>query len=393
MKVLLIGFVICFLLTYMTNMKLEKVGIVALLFMGIVAYYFDPYIANEKYRFYTDLVRFFNELKIIRESKISNAILSNIYPFNFEYSGLVVNNIFLFLISKSNNFHLLPLFSCVINYGTIFITIGKIIKNESTNKHIKGMCIAIIFLVIDYTSIICNIRNPFVFTIGLCLLYWDIVEKKSSFFCIIIYILLIFVHPVAIIILLFRLIAIVLNKYTNKIFELGIIIAITLIPILMNTIINIKSTNQYIGMVFNKINAYGGAQSDLQQYGTTSLFWITVCKCCLFAIGLIIIRIYGTKQKYIKFIQLGNISLCCCIGSYFLNIHMFYRMSYLITVFLLLIIPIVYSSINNFYYINNHNEKMRIIYYIFTVFVDFVILINFYYYYCTLNYQMLNLGG
>jgi hypothetical protein len=391
MIVILSGLLISLFLVSFLKVKFKYVAIMNIVLLTLVAYLFDPQIALIKHGFYTDLVRIFNELRIIKDYTFKDAFLCLAYPFNSEYSGLWLNNIIMFLCSKSNKFNLLSCFSSIVSYSVLFLTLNRVLDYCKQKRVIRIFSIIMVFCLTDYVSVICNIRNPIALFIDICVLYWDLVERKNTLLCFSVYILMIFIHPMTILVLLLRISLYFCNNFVFK--ALGVVIGISMLsfPFIGKYIIS-KFSNAYIASLGNKIIAYGGAQEDLQSYGNNTLLFITIYSAVALFFSIKVISKYNSDIRFNKFVQICFIILCIFAGSYYCSIHLFYRVGTMVSLCLLLISPIALVTLKEKY--GDINKKRNFItgYSLYFLLICGLCLVNFLYKFGTVNYQMLNLG-
>ena len=163
-------------------------------FLSLVGLLFDPYIAQSN-GVYTDLVRFFNELQLIKTYNLGDVLSSSVEPFKSLYSGMFVNNIIMFLVSKTGNLHLLPFLSVLAFYSILYIQLYKESKRNRLNKYSVLIILWLVYALINITSPMDNIRNPFTSLVGSILLYNNLINDLSIMNAGIGYIIIFFIHP------------------------------------------------------------------------------------------------------------------------------------------------------------------------------------------------------
>ncbi|PGT89046.1 EpsG family protein [Bacillus sp. AFS040349] len=164
-----------------------------------------------------DLYKHYQVLEAIRISGIE--VVSN---HNY-YDSLPIFRIYFYLISFLQYNGFLPAITVFITYALTFKTIYKLGIRYNVSK--LGMLLAMLFFVgtFNYLGLLSGIRNMLAFSVFAYFLYIDLVEKKNSLFCWLIYILLCFFHSSTVVLVLFRLLLYLYNKFTGKIINIVLI--------------------------------------------------------------------------------------------------------------------------------------------------------------------------
>ena len=165
--------------------------------IAIVAYSYNPVGAP-------DLVRYFEML-----DKSSNMTLAQVNE--YFHDGLVIKNSIFWFFGHLGDNHLLPAFSVGVVYGVATYITCDLAENYEVTKWIP-VILLYQFMVLPLISITNNIRNIFAFSLIILATYLDSVKKKRNIWVLALYILPCFVHTSGVILIFFRVLAIVAKK-------------------------------------------------------------------------------------------------------------------------------------------------------------------------------------
>lgn len=257
-----IGMIFVVLGLYKDRKKSTHYSLMFALFFAALAYWFIP---NHE----MDLTRYFLQLSIYKNLSWSNFI-TVILPRN----TLFIQEIMFFLISKTNNFHLLP---AIVIFITYFLTF-YMITNYSNRKSIESKkMMGIIFFIVcvlPFPSLVSNIRNILAFVLFIYAVYRDLEEKKRNFLTYSLYLIPIFIHISAVALLIARLLLPVYNKSNRKAIIAGVIMSTTFLTGIVSNFIqnSFLGDNRIISAFFNKANNYvNNTESGYAQYLEKSL--------------------------------------------------------------------------------------------------------------------------
>lgn len=331
---IVLGFTLIFSVFLMVIYKKKHfkfIYIAILLMLTLIAFYFNPIKAYHIKGNYTDLFRFFNVLDNTR-------FLGYDYLLNHsDYSSLFIARWYVYILSLFEDNRIFTGVTCLLEYGLIFYTINNFSKKNHSSKLSIILCVMFFLLTIDFLMNITNVRTPLVFSIYFFCIYREFIEARKNKFYILIYFLLCFLHPIAMVLLIFRVVVIFYNKHTEKLintilltWSIGYYAIIPGLSILIN--------NPYINQVSTKLNYYENINENIEILLILSTF-IKIILC------YIMVRYFRKEIKvelvynYKKFYNLAQMFIFFTLGSYF-QYHMFLRFSTLLTYFIIIFIQI-----------------------------------------------------
>lgn len=180
----------------------------------MVAYSYQPHGSS-------DLTRY---LEYISESKGLTLFQVN----QLFDDSLYIKNFFFWLAALINNPHLIPAITTTIVYGvTWYITCDSAeIKGNITSLPIvlllQTMCL-------QFVTIINNVRNVSAFSLVVLAAYLELVKKRRSILIYILYVIPIFIHPSALVLVIFRVVLIL-----PQIVMILLVVVMILFPMLLN---------------------------------------------------------------------------------------------------------------------------------------------------------------
>lgn len=298
MTVLFIGY------KFIKNDPIKKeynyiIWLVFTLALGIIAYNTIPSV-------YDDLFRHYEELQRMRYGGI--AYLSDptqaVYNINF-----IINYIYYF-IAMIGNYKLLPFILTIVTYAIFFIVSIKIMEKLKCNYSTWGFFLVLFFTMVSVRLVTSGLRNWFAFSIIYIAVYRDYFNQKKDIFTLILYILPMFIHSSAVIILAIR----ILSIENIRRFKLYYIIPFW--SLLSGVISNIFMVipNEFIYSLGEKIQTYLGFEMfDIRFLVTQTIFVI-----CITVINIVIFKdklnTDENLDKYLYFVQnLSLFSLGCVI--------------------------------------------------------------------------------
>lgn len=319
--------------------------------LSILAFNFNPIKAFLDNGNYTDLFRFYNVMDNTR------SLGWNYISQHNDYSSLFVARIYVYLISLLNNNGFLAAITCFILYSVIFFVIYRFSKKINSNKNTIILVTCLFLLSINFRSGITNIRNPLVFCIFFMILYFDLIESKNKKACFITYILLCFLHQIAILLFGLRLILIFYGKKNNKLINIIILLWGIIYKYLIEFIYKLTSI-EYFKALVNKANYYNSVQ-EIREVPLMIIAILTI----IFSMMILIYFNYRCndiiKSKYNNIFNYFNMLVLLNIGS-INNYHMFLRLGtlliYLDMIFLMIIFGSKYSIISN---VSNNYKLIR----------------------------------
>ncbi len=204
----------CLLIAF-TNIKCKNILRLYLLLLGGMGFFYLPYITADLYRIYETMqwyatfsFREFYETLVVSSSVPSSRIL-------------------FWLIGKTGIVELLPFISAIVSYSLIFYTLEKSRKQFHITR--QNFAIALFFLMSGsiYISVIGGIRMMLALSMIFFCFYRETVEKKKNpILHIPLYIIAVFMHDMALIVLAIRILASVFDKRKSPAKKLFILLGI-----------------------------------------------------------------------------------------------------------------------------------------------------------------------
>ena len=361
--------------------------------LSIVGLLFNPYLAQSN-GVYTDLVRFFNELQLIKNYSFNEVITSSVEPFKTLYPGLLVNNVIMFLVAKTTNLHLLPFLSVLVFYSLLYIQIYSECKKFKLNKYKILLILWLVYALINVTNPMCNIRNPIASLVGAILLYNNLVNDSSLLLTSIGYIIIFFIHPSSIIFPIINLVVKISNKWTKYVLAASIfgfsIFSYQISSVLLNEI----PGGSILFGVISRLNAYSGGQADLINYGTTFqkiMVWLTA----ILAIYVLYLFNKKTSSKFAKFNNACVLFITIFLASSVFSVHVFFRFGFILSIFTLIMLPNVLKNSSENLINDGHvmSTRISLSYFSLYILMGVTIVMNLGWYFGTLAYRSINLGG
>lgn len=327
-------------------LKFVYIGLIGML--AIIAFNFDPIKAYYIKGNYTDLVRFYDALNHTR-----------IYGYNYlinhsDYSSLFIARWYVYILSFFEKNGIFAVVTCLLEYGLILYTINNFSKKNNSSKLSVVLSTLFFLLTIDYVMNVANVRTPLVFSIYFFCIYKEFIEYKRSKLFLLVYVLLCFLHPIAIVLLMFRIIIIFYNKYTSKVINI-ILLSWSLIYNFLLPLLAKISTSQYISQLSAKLNYYDNSKENIEVI--LILFSIIKIILCYLMLKYFIKKIrFDVVNKYKSFYNLANILTFFTLGSYF-QYHMFLRLPVLLTFFLSIFIQFDFGNVKNLKYEEEYDVR------------------------------------
>lgn len=320
--ILIVAFVLSF--TTITKYKYFYVIIVTIL-LSLLAALFNPIAAFENGN-YTDLYRFFKTLDAIKELPFKNDV--SIFQ---EYNNIPVMKVILFLISRVQINQLLPFIACAIFYGVTGVFIVKISMRYKISSKMTALIFLMFVCAFNYTMVVSNIRCPVGDAIFMLTLYYDILKKPRTKLYLLGYLICWGIHPMFIMFTGLRILLLLVNKITDRILYLLVLVyggVIAYVIDFINRFSNIEFFD-YLSMKLDYYVNYWNKSNELLLV-MTGLLQIAVLGFLLFILRRKIKK-NTTEEKFYKF---SIIFMLFSIGSYW-NFVIFQRCTwfllYLIT--------------------------------------------------------------
>lgn len=341
---------------------------------GILAVIGYGFIPNQN----SDLFRYFIMLDYMKLNDFGYTIKNS--------NGLFLQDTIFYLISQTNNYHLLPAISSLFTYWCVFYIISYHARRERMSQKIPIIFMIIFVLALGFQVPFSMIRNGWAFSMFFLAIYMDLVLKKKKLITLPLYILPLFLHHSIFVLILLRIVLPVFKK-TNKILSILLLILYPLgIGIFLSFFERIAQLNSYLYAFYYKLNytsqrlndeftigysiQNGDIVNTLRKLGTTSIL-VTILILTLLAINYIYkknpmsfreYRDYYTFLIILSFFSLSSLSYVIVFDRYAMSI-----------LFICSPVFITYWKLIK----KDFNNKMKSLYFIF--FVSFILIYSFIY--------------
>lgn len=170
-----------------------------------------------------DLTNYFDQVLSI------NVRLLKYLSLDVDY--LYIRDILFYFVNKTGNVHILPFIVGFIIYGIVFYVLFDMVDRSNKKFNVcEVFMLSIISIgVVSPLSIILNVRCILAYVIISFAIYRDLIQKKKDLLTLVMYVLPIFLHSSAIVVLLVRFLSFIVSKLTY----ISVAIAF-LIPTLIN---------------------------------------------------------------------------------------------------------------------------------------------------------------
>ena len=306
-----------------TTKQLYFLFILSALSLGFIAYGTFP---NEG----SDLSRYYIEIENMRHRGLE-------YVFNdFLYKNTILTNVFFYLISLTNNNHLLPFFSTILTFSIFSYVVIKVTKRYNIKISVLSIFILSFLAIIFLRPILTGVRQHLALSIMLLAVFKDFNENKRDFKTILLYILPLLIHTGTIPIIIIR----ILYLFKGKFYKIRYLLLgwTFLIPFLSIIFLN---TNNYLSETFEKLLGY-----QYSDYPDMRLFIILILILLLI---LYLVKTVSKEKKnlqdfkledYTKFYILLLIFTVGCIDIH----HLFSRM---LSFCIYMLLPILFLFYKN----------------------------------------------
>jgi len=230
--------------------KLKFYLILYLFFLCVMAYFYIPSSSADLAR-YVDAMNYYASLNW---SHLSELLLNSNAPIQILY---------FYGIGKLGNDHLLPAITAFLFYGNIFFILYKSSKTFHLNN--KAVALSLLFFMVagKFVEAISIIRSSIAFSLVALCCYNEIVEHRSILKDIPFYIIAVFIHPAAMVLVLIRILFLLfqkekkLSKKILHLFFFGLIVLFLY-----------RYGQDYLNVVYNKAETYlnGDVYSYIWEY-------------------------------------------------------------------------------------------------------------------------------
>lgn len=363
---------------------------VFVIFLSTIAYFFDPIKAYEVNGNYTDLYRFWEDMKEFQNSGWNSENMQT------SYENIIVVKILVYLVARTGNFNLLAALSSFLTYGSFAILLILVKKRFNVQNKVLIILFFIFIALINFKVTITNVRMPIGMGFFSLALFLD-VFNHNRIGSIVLYVVSCFIHMVFPVFILLRVLSIIAFKTKSLI----MIIILCLIAIFSTISIqnisyfldNFKST-EYFAHLLNKIEFY--TSEDMVNYIEVPALITYISKMVLLCITLVYSykNIFSNNDKKIfkEFYIFTLLFLCFTIGSvwsYYLFNRLTNFMCYLIVLWIAMLnkreSKIEVSD--NFMFGPELTLTYRITY--FNITLTLILIFNLAYYFISYQYRVL----
>ncbi|MBR5239722.1 MAG: EpsG family protein [Clostridia bacterium] len=281
----------CLLIAF-TNIKCKNILRLYLLLLGGMGFFYLPYITADLYRTY-DFMRWYATFSF-----------PDFYETLVVTSSVPASRIYFWFIGKTGIVELLPFISAIISYSLIFYTLEKSRKRFSISR--QNFAIALFFLMSGsiYISVIGGIRMMLALSMIFFCFYRETVEKKKNpILHIPLYIIAVFMHDMALIVLAIRILASVFDKRKSPAKKLFILLGIGVMFLAAIVLFRYK-----LESVFEKSTNYltDSGYYDIWEYLMGGIYIIFFL--------FLVIKFKTIKKQYL---ELSSYYIAAGIGSLF----------------------------------------------------------------------------
>lgn len=292
LSVLYLVVVIIIFLTKYDDKNWFKYMWLLVIMIFIVAYVYMPTLDRG-----SDFYSYFDQIQNCRNHSFQE--VNDYYTFNWK-DNLILRNFIFWITGNFLNPHILFAISVAIVYGIGFYIIENYSKNQNFLSN-SWIVIFLQFMELPFFGILTNVRNVFAFSIIIFATYRDVIQHKRNITTFILYILPIFYHSSALILVLIRLIIPIIKRIKYL-----ILILIFFLPGIINLLYSkITSLPVFLAPLINK--SYNYLNNDIAtEWGnivaTSGFFIVQKGLMMTFAI-LAIILIYLTLNNTVNLNQ------------------------------------------------------------------------------------------
>lgn len=246
----------------------------------------------------SDLTRYFILIDIIKTQSFDEIIVNS--------NGLWLQDLIFYFIGVTDNYHLLPAISAFITYYCVFYIIADFSAREKISHSITSILIVAFILTLGFQTPFSGIRNSWAFAMVFLAIYRDLVQSKRNLATYMLYVLPIFLHFSALVIIFLRLFLPVFKRM-NKISSIVLIISY---PLLLGVVITLfeklSSVIPYLAAFTYKLNYTSLRANDEFTIGhsiqngdlTNSVRKLITTSLSIFICILIFLAIYYIFSKH-----------------------------------------------------------------------------------------------
>ena len=278
------GLNILYIMLYLIHIDNKIYKMFICMTLPLPIYFYNP-IDVYKYNLtgyggYSDAYRIFNEMDLFRCWGWDSVTT---------YDGAIFSKIYIYFFSLLNNNNILLSFNVFIVYFLALYIIGKMKKYFISNDKVERFLILYLIIFSNYFIIATNIRQQLALTICFVILFFDLLEKRYFYRCLLGYVVVILLHPSLLVIVLLRMATVLSYK-----------------KILMAAIVFFGGCYMYLDLIINiLINSNIDFLSELaaKQIGYSGYEIFRVNPPFKIAIGIVDINMIVSSFLLIKYLK------------------------------------------------------------------------------------------
>ncbi len=306
--------------------------------LAVLCFFVDPLEIYREHGYYIDLNRFYRDMFVFQ----TYGWEAPVYFLRTPYETIPIVKIIVFIVSKTGVYGLLPALACIVVYYSFGYVLIKIKKESDVSDWTTVLAFFFFIVMNNYVNTFSNIRMPMGISVFVVILYKDLIEHKSFVKCMMGYCALIFLHPIFVVFIMFRILAFFTNKYsliTTCLVSVGagVVLGIS------DAVSGLTSGNVFLTAIFEKINYY--TRDEVANHVDSAWVAIACVRIIILSLSLWCMHQKCKKEKIKKYEEMEKfayIVLCFTIGANW-NFHLFTRMSNLI-VYLFIIFFVINRS-------------------------------------------------
>lgn len=295
--------IVCYLISRLKSDKSVRIVLfIYTIALTIMGFFYVPYVTADLYRTYgfLDYFRTFEFKDFLETYRNSSTIIANIYYW---------------FISKTGENRLLPAITALVSYFCIFYVFRKTAEKYSISK--KNLAIALFFYMSigSYIYVISNIRTMLAISLIVFCFFREAVEKKFRLYHILLYVIAAFMHNLAVVVILIRLVVPLVSRSTSIFRRIAYIIFFVAISVFIT--FNLR---ELLDAVIKRAENYLGGN-------IYSYFWDYLIGVLVVVISVIVLLNVKCKQhgngelSQIKAFSLSCIAIALVFSFEFSTFH------------------------------------------------------------------------
>lgn len=343
------------------------------LLLSFMAMLFNP-INALKNGDYTDLIRFYSDIEAFEIGgwKVNQSYL------NTTYLLIPLAKVIVYVCAVLKLKCMIQFISCFFVYWLMGLSLYKLgEKKQIDNKYII-LAFLLFMLTTNFSSNIGNIRMPIGLSLFTYTLVNDFYESKNKKKCILGYIACVMLHPIFIVLILFRLL--MLKNKTRKYYITLLLISSLLVPVI-SSLLHQYSQNIYISEITYKLDFYSTTKSEKKYEFYPMIFGLIQIILALYL--LVINRKNRNVNTKGNLYSMTVILISFAVGSIW-NYHLFVRMADYLIYYISIWYMISSSNINtvkkNTFLMNKYKYE---------IYVFIFVILKLIYYFTSYQYNIL----